>query len=168
MCETPHLHLIPARERQRIEIGNRGTQDQSVGIFACCDLKRGRFGLAADYEIAGAIEEFRQVRSGLAKKTDPYSAPARLLGPLTFMLVINQRSQHQREIAVHRPIVSGVYYFVTGSRKDGSQITDMNAGDVLSNAAKMHAQTSCKGITGETRAVTTGYRVLVNKPAFAP
>ena len=59
MGEAPRFDQVPARKGQRIEIVKRVTHDQAVWIFACCDSKRCFLGLAADYEITGAIEECR-------------------------------------------------------------------------------------------------------------
>ena len=93
---------IPARERQRVEIVDLLADDDPLGDVALRQPHHAGFRLAVEDEVAVAVEQLRHLRRRDADEPDLDAARAHPIGPRRFVLVIDQRRQHERDVAILR------------------------------------------------------------------
>src|SRR5262245_15475886 len=162
------LHHVPTRETQRIKIIDGRTHHQTFWIFAGGNPDGGGFGLTADYEIAEALKQLRQMSCGCPNKPDLCSAFSDGVGPLAFMTIIDERRQNNRQISVGNLICSTDHDFMAGAGKDCGEVANMNARQVLQHSPHILFKSSRKGMPLKTRAIASGNSILINiaSPAF--
>src|SRR5947209_1414038 len=106
------------------------------------------------------------MRRGRSEESDLHAACSRPLSPLAFMLVINKRSQHERDIALHRLIISRDDYLVAFAREDCCQIAYVYARYVQKNFADIFGEARCDGISLKARAVAARDSIFVDRPVL--
>src|SRR6266446_7694897 len=94
-------------------------------------------------------------------ETDFGASSFGLLCPLDFVPIINQRGQHDCQIAINWLVVARHDYLVTGVRENRSQVSDMNARHILKDAANIFFKAGHERMTLKTRTVPAGYGVLI-------
>src|SRR5713226_132736 len=102
------------------------------------------------------------MRRRRAHKADLRASSFDLLCPLDFVPIINQRGQHDCQIAVNRLVVARHDDFVSGLREDGGQVSDVYARHILEDAAHIFFEAGHERMTLEAGAVPAGYGVLID------
>src|SRR5580765_3886136 len=122
-AEAPALVVeqIPARERQAVEIRQLLADDFSGEMVAGDESHDRRFGLTLYQEVSMILEELRHLRRREPYEADAQAAFAGLVGPRGFLLVVHERRQHERDVAVDL-FFARVRDLVPGAIGDGSQI----------------------------------------------
>ena len=108
------------------------------------------------------------MRRRRAEEADTKPARARRFAPSAFVLVINQRGQDERQVAVHGPVVPRDVDVVARAGEDGGQITDVYARQVEKDAAHVFGEVRDGGVGAKARAVTAGDRVFVSHAILGP
>ena len=120
--------------------------------------------LAVEDEIAVVHEELGHLRRRDADETDLHALGAHLVGPPGFVLVVDERRQHERDVAVHhffaRPL-----HLVPGAGQDGRQIRHVHAGDVVKLLLDIDGRAGHARKRIETRSVAADHGVLTDEPA---
>ncbi len=123
------------------------------------------FWLAVQDEVAVAFEEVRHLRGGDADEADLHAAGAHPVRPRRFGLVVDQRRQHQRDVAVVL-FATGPDHFMAGARQDRSDIGQVDAGNVVELFLEIrhHFRDACERI--EPRSVSANDRIFARESAI--
>jgi hypothetical protein len=121
---------IPPRERQRIEIVDLLADDRPVERLALGQPHDRRLRLAVQEEIAVIGEQLGHLRRRDADEPDLHPARAHPVGPRGLVLVIDQRRQHERDVAIEH-LATRPADVVAGAGEDRRDVGHVDAGDVV-------------------------------------
>ena len=156
---------IPARERQRIEIVDLLADDRALRDDALRQPHDRRFRLAVEDEIAVVGEQLRHLRRRDADEADLDALRAHAIGPRGFVLVIDERREHERDVALHffaaRPL-----HVVAGARQDGRDVGHVDAGHVVELLLEIRHHRRHARERIEPRSVPADDGVLADEPAI--
>src|SRR5215475_9758150 len=133
---TSTLEQMPGWERQAIEIIDCRTRDDSGRNVSSCDSHCGVFGFAADQEVSVTFQQFRHVCCRRSKKSHPHVwiLALRLLRPIQFVPVIDERTQRKSHVAFNHFICRDAD-LVSCIFENGGQIAGMNTLNILKKFA---------------------------------
>ncbi len=157
-------HEIPARERQRVEVGDRVARRHAPRDGAARQLHHAGFRLAVQDEIAVALEEPRQLRGRDADESNRDAALPHPIGPRGFVAVVDERREHERNVALDQAAARPAHV-VAGARQNGGAGRQLHARRVVKLLLEMRDQPrdARKGI--KTRPKASDYGVFADKTA---
>jgi hypothetical protein len=117
---------VPARKRQRVQVVQRLARHPAAQHLACRQPHRPRLGLADDDEIARGLEQLRHLRCRQPDEPDAAAACPLRLCPPRLGAVVDERRQHDAEIAVHR-LAGRKHDLVTAAREQRRHVTERHA-----------------------------------------
>lgn len=97
-----------------------------------------------------------------AEKSDAQAICSCELRPFAFVLVVNERSKNERDVAFDL-FTLRVNNVVTSMRQDRRNVAQLNAGQVLEDGSNVLGEARHYGISAKARPVTTGDGVFVDK-----
>ncbi len=135
------------------------------GISPCASRMTAASGSPFEDEVAVILEQLRHLRRGDADEPDLDAARAHPVGPRGFVLVIDQRRQHERDVAVHQ-LAARPRHLVAGARQDGGDVRHVDARHVVELLLQIRHDRRHARKRIEPRSVAADDGVLADEPAI--
>jgi len=150
---------VPLRKRQRVQIFDWLTLAVALECVPAREACDGRLRFTDDDEVRVIAEQLRQLRRGQPHEADVNAAGASLVRPRRLVLVIDERTEHDRYVGAVEP-AARPDHLVPLLRENRREIRQMHAGCVVHPPFHHgdHARHARKRL--ETRAIPADNRIF--------